>query len=181
MKIRRARLSDAAFIAETYRPFVEESWASFEQTAPGADEIAARIDTAGELYPWLIAEQDGRAMAYAYASPHRSRAAYVSSVDPTIYCAEGMRGKGVGKRLYEALFEVLTKQGYVMAFAGIALPNAASIALHKSVGFELVGTYPNVGYKRGAWRDTQWWGRPLAKPQDPPAAILPLSEVYPQA
>jgi len=177
MKVRRANCSDAPFIAETYRPFVAESWASFEQKVPDADEIAARIDTAGALYPWLIAEQDGRAMAYAYASPHRSRAAYVSSVDTTIYCAEGMRGKGVGKGLYEALIELLTKQHYVMAFAGIALPNAASIALHQSVGFELIGTYPNVGYKHGAWRDTQWWGRPLAKPQDPPAQILPLSEL----
>ena len=175
-RIRCARPSDAPFIAATYRPFVEESWASFEQTAPSVEEVAARITAAGDLYPWLIAEQE-RPLAYAYASPHRARAAYVSSVDTTIYCADGARGKGVGKALYNALLELLTRQGYVMAFAGIALPNEASIGLHKSVGFELIGTYPKVGYKHGAWRDTQWWGRALAAPVTPPEPVVPLSDI----
>lgn len=176
MQIRRATSSDAAFIAETYRPFVEDHWASFERTAPDADEIANRIAAAGDLYPWLLAE-DETPLAYAYASPHRTRAAYVSSVDVTIYCAPSARGKGVGSTLYDALFKTLTRQNYVMAFAGIALPNEASIAIHKAMGFDLVGTYSNVGYKHGAWRDTQWWARPLAAPVDPPTRILPLTEI----
>nr|WP_070961214.1 GNAT family N-acetyltransferase [Hyphomonas sp. Mor2] len=178
MHIRRAVLSDASFISETYRPFVEESWASFEQVAPDADEISARMSAAGDAYPWFIAEDDVP-LAYAYASPHRSRAAYGSSVDTAIYCAEGARGKGVGKALYEALLETLTRQGYIMAFAGIALPNAASQALHTSVGFESIGLYPNVGFKHGAWRETEWWGKPLARPQVPPAPIQFVSEVFP--
>ena len=65
-----------------------------------------------------------------------------------------------------------------MAFAGIALPNSGSQALHRSLGFELIGTYPNVGYKHGAWRDTEWWGKPLAPPSDPPAAIRRVSDVF---
>lgn len=177
IQVRAATLSDAAFIVETYRPFVEDHWASFERTAPDEDEIAARMTTAGALYPWLIAEQDGAPRAYAYASPHRARAAYISSVDTTIYCAPGAHGRGVGKMLYQALLATLTEQNYVMAFAGIALPNDASIALHRSAGFELIGTYPQVGYKHGAWRDTQWWAKPLAAPADPPARILTLSEI----
>ena len=176
MQIRRATSSDATFIAETYRPFVENHWVSFERTAPDADEIANRIAAAGDLYPWLIAE-DATPLAYAYAAPHRTRAAYVSSVDVTIYCAPNARGKGVGSKLYGALFETLTRQNFIMAFAGIALPNEASIAIHEALGFELIGTYPKVGYKHGAWRDTQWWARPLAPPTDPPARILPLSEL----
>jgi phosphinothricin acetyltransferase len=176
IKIRRATHSDAPFIAETYRPFVEDSWASFEQTAPDADEIASRLDAAGDLYPWLIAEDDAP-RAYAYASPHRRRAAYVSSVDTTIYCAEGARGRGVGKLLYTALIALLTRQNYIMAFAGIALPNAASVALHKAVGFALIGQYPTVGYKAGSWRDTQWWGRALAAPVTPPEPVVPLSDI----
>ena len=176
MKIRRATSSDAEFIADTYRPFVEDHWASFELRAPSADEIAARIEAAGDLYPWLIAE-DETPLAYAYASPHRTRAAYNRSVDTAIYCVEAARGRGVGKAIYAALFDVLSRQNYVMAFAGIAMPNEASLALHRSVGFALIGTYPNVGYTHGAWRDTQWWSRPLATPQDPPAPIRPVSEV----
>jgi phosphinothricin acetyltransferase len=177
MQIRRARPSDALFIAEIYRPFVEDHWASFEETAPDAQEIAARIETAADRYPWLIAEHD-RPLAYAYASPHRSRAAYASSVDTTIYCAEGARGKGIGKALYSKLLEGLAEQGYVMAFAGIARPNAASVALHRSVGFAFIGTYEKVGYKHGAWRDTEWWSRPLAPPRDPHPPIQPVSQVF---
>lgn len=177
VRIRRATPTDAAFIAETYRPFVEDGFASFEMAAPDADEIARRIDAAADLYPWLIAE-DTAPLAYAYASQHRTRAAYVTSVDTAIYCAPDARGKGVGKALYRALLDLLTRQSYVMAFAGIVVPNEASIALHRGVGFELVGTYPNVGHKQGAWRDTQWWGRSLAEPQDPPARLRSVSEVF---
>ena len=176
--IRCATAADAHFIADTYRPFVADHWAPFERVPPDAAEIAARIAAAGDLYPWLIAEDDAP-LAYAYASPHRSRAAYVSSVDTTVYCAPQARGNGVGKKLYLTLCDILTRQNYIMAFGGIALPSEASIALHKSVGFELVGTYPNVGYKHGAWRDTQWWGKPLAAPTQPPSPILPLSSIAP--
>ncbi len=177
IQVRAATPSDAAFIVETYRPFVEEHWASFEHTAPGIDEITARMAAAGEFYPWLIAEQKGAPLAYAYAAPHRARAAYLSSVDTTIYCAPQARGQGVGKALYHALCATLTQQNYVMAFAGIALPNDASIALHRAAGFELIGTYPRVGYKHGAWRDTQWWAKPLASPTEPPARITTISEL----
>ncbi|MEM7327398.1 MAG: N-acetyltransferase family protein [Pseudomonadota bacterium] len=177
IQVRAATPSDAAFIVETYRPFVEDHWASFEHAAPDTDEITARMAAAGELYPWLIAEQDGAPLAYAYASPHRSRAAYLSSVDTTVYCAPQARRQGVGKALYRALCATLSQQNYIMAFAGIALPNDASIALHRAAGFELIGTYERVGYKHGAWRDTQWWARRLAAPADPPKAILPVSAV----
>ncbi len=176
IRIRRATVADADFIVETYRPFVEEHYASFERTAPDAEEIGRRIADAGDLYPWLVAEDDAL-LAYAYASPHRTRAAYRSSVDTTIYAAPQARGKGVGKALYGALFDILTRQNYVMAFAGIVVPNAASIGIHSAMGFKLIGTYPNVGYKLGAWRDTQWWGRPLAPPTEPPAPILSLYEI----
>ena len=137
IEIRLACPDDADFIAATYRPFVEDHWASFETEAPGAAVIAERLSKAGDQYPWLIAE-DSEPLAYAYASPHRSRAAYQTSVDTAIYCAASARGKGVGKRLYQTLLEILTAQNFVMAFGGIAMPNDASVGLHKAVGFELL-------------------------------------------
>ncbi|MEP1145340.1 MAG: N-acetyltransferase family protein [Henriciella sp.] len=177
IRIRRATPEDAAFIAETYRPFVEDHWASFELEAPSADQIAKRIMDAGDRYPWLVAE-DEVPLAYAYASRHRTRSAYQTSVDTAIYCAETARGKGVGKQLYLSLLDLLSRQNFTMAFAGIAMPNDASIGLHRAVGFDLVGTYPNVGYKDGAWRDTTWWHKSLAEPCLPPAEILPVSTVF---
>jgi len=177
IEIRRARPDDADFIAATYRPFVEDHWASFETEAPSPAMIAERLLKAGDQYPWLIAE-DEAPLAYAYASPHRSRAAYQSSVDTAIYCASDARGKGVGKMLYRKLLETLTAQNFVMAFGGIAMPNDASVGLHQPIGFELVGTYPDVGFKHGAWRDTTWWSKRLAPPAIPPAPIKPVSEVF---
>ncbi|MEL6413982.1 MAG: N-acetyltransferase family protein [Pseudomonadota bacterium] len=177
LEIRRARRDDADFIADTYRPFVENHWASFETEAPSPAIIAERLSKAGDQYPWLIAE-DGSPLAYAYASPHRTRAAYQTSVDTAIYCANDARGKGVGKMLYGKLLEVLTAQNYTMAFGGVAMPNDASVCLHQVVGFELIGTYPNVGFKHAAWRDTTWWSKRLAEPVIPPEPIKPVSEVF---
>ena len=177
VQIRRASLDDAEFIADTYRPFVEDHWASFERIPPNAETMRSRMETAGDQYPWLIAE-DSRTLAYAYASPHRSRAAYQTSVDTAIYCAAAARGKGVGKALYSKLLSVLAAQNYVMAYGGIAMPNEASVRLHKAVGFDLVGTYPSVGFKHGAWRDTTWWTKRLSDPQVPPLPIKSVSEVF---
>lgn len=176
VQFRRALASDAHFIANTYRPFVEDGWASFEHIAPDEAEIRNRLNAAGDTYPWLIAEHD-EPLAYAYASPHRSRQAYETSVDTTIYCAPSSQGKGIGTALYRMLLETLSRQNFVMAFAGIALPNEGSVALHQKLGFEPIGLYPNVGYKAGRWRSTQWWGKTLADPAATPNSIYPVSEI----
>lgn len=132
---------------------------------------------AGDAYPWLVADDDGALLGYAYASAHRARHAYRWSADTAIYVADEAQGRGVGRALYTVLLDVLTRQGFVTAFGGIAMPNEASVALHKTMGFERVGRYRNVGFKQGAWHDTEWWGRPLATAQSPPAALHPVSTV----
>ncbi len=106
----------------------------------------------------------GAVDGYVYASRHRARAAYQWSVDVTAYVREDARGRSVGKRLYTRLFEELPKRGCYQAFAGIALPNAASVALHASVGFEHLGIYRDVGFKLDAWHDVGWWQRSLQPP-----------------
>lgn len=175
--IRLAETNDTTAIADIYRPFVEDGWASFESIAPKPADIANRISQAGAYYPWLVAVRENDVLGYAYASQHRSREAYRTSVDTTVYCADNARGQGVGTKLYSKLLDVLTQQNYVSAYAGIALPNEGSIALHSKVGFSLIGTYPNVGFKQGAWRDTQWWHRPLAEPCKPPLPISTYSNL----
>jgi phosphinothricin acetyltransferase len=115
---------------------------------------------------------------YAYASRHRERAAYQWSVDVSAYVREDARGRGVGKALYGRLFELLKALGYCRAFAGIALPNAASVALHESMGFEALGVYRRVGFKRGAWHDVGWWQKTL-QDVDHPSPPLPFDPADP--
>ena len=162
MPIRSATAEDAAACAAIYHPHVADSWASFELTPPDAAEMARRIAAYGESQGWLVAEDEARQiLGYAYASPHRTREAYSSSVDVAIYVADHAQGQGLGRALYTALFERLRQRGFHAAFAGIAIPNPASEALHQTMGFTAVGIYREVGYKMGGWRDVGWWQRLL--------------------
>ena len=117
---------------------------------------------------------DARVVAgYAYASRHRDPPSYQWSVNTSVYVREDVRGQGVGRRLYSALFDQLVELGYFRAFAGIALPNSASVALHERMGFEPLGVYERVGFKQGAWRDVGWWRRSLreGEPNGPPQPV----------
>jgi phosphinothricin acetyltransferase len=136
-----------------------------------------RIDSYTKTHPWLVALENDAVLGYAYACPHRMRAAYRWSVDTAIYLRGDAQSRGIGKGLYTELLRLLKLQRFHSAFAGIALPNEASIALHRSVGFTPVGIYRKVGYKAGAWRDTSWWQLQLADSTAPPEEPLPLSEV----
>jgi phosphinothricin acetyltransferase len=151
---------DAARCAEVYRPFVTDGWVSFELEPPSPAEMAARIADYGVSHAWLVAERDGQVVGYAYGSPHRTRAAYASSCDVGIYVDPAAARGGIGRTLYGALLPLLATQCHA-AFAGIALPNAASIGLHEACGFTPLGIYREVGWKMGGWRDVGWWQRLL--------------------
>jgi phosphinothricin acetyltransferase len=170
---RLATAEDAPTIAAIYAPYVRDTIVSFETEAPDAAEIAARISRIGCHYPWLVALADGRVVGYAYACENRARLAYRWSVDAAVYLDASAQRKGIGSALYRRLFALLRAQGHVNAFAGIALPNAASVALHEAMGFKLIGIYRNVGYKLGAWRDVGWWQLALCEP--PRRAIEPVA------
>jgi L-amino acid N-acyltransferase YncA len=148
---------DAAACAEIYAPHVEGSAVSFEERAPGEGEMAARIEHYGASHAWLVAEQDERVVGYAYATAFNERPAYRWSASVSVYIAADARGHGVGRALYEALFECLRERGFRMACAGITLPNEASVGLHEHLGFELVGVNREIGWKQGAWRDVGWY------------------------
>jgi L-amino acid N-acyltransferase YncA len=167
--IRRADAgADAAGCAGVYAPYVRNTAISFEEEPPDAHEMARRIEETTAGYPWLVAEVGGRVVGYAYASQHRPRAAYRWTVDVAIYIDSAHHRQGLGRALYEALFDLLCEQGLRMACAGITQPNPASVALHENVGFGLVGVYRQIGWKAGAWHDVAWYQRRLAADADDP-------------
>lgn len=169
---------DAPAIAGIYRPAVETTIASFEERAPVPDVMARRIAATLARTPWLVADdRDDRVVGYAYAGPHRERAGYRWSVDVSVYVDPAHHGRGIGRALYAELFRILRRQGFVNAYAGIALPNPASIALHEAVGMELVGVYRRVGWKFGAWHDVAWYGLRLAEAEGAPPEPIPLPEL----
>lgn len=175
--IRAATPDDAAAIAAIYAPIVRDTTISFELQAPTVDEMRGRIESTLRRWPWLVSvDQAGAVSGYVAAGKHRDPGAYQWSVNTSVYVRHDCRGQGIGRRLYQALFDELLVLGYYQAFAGIALPNAASVALHESVGFRPIGVYRQVGHKFGAWRDVGWWQRPLqpaGEPAAPPRAFAP--------
>ena len=139
---------------------MERSWISFELEPPDEAEMARRVAEYGASHGWLVAEVGGKVVGYAYGSPHRSRAAYASSCDVAVYVDPAHNRRGIGRALYGDLFARLA-ENYHTAFAGIALPNEASVGLHEAVGFVPVGIYREVGWKMDGWRDVGWWQRLL--------------------
>jgi phosphinothricin acetyltransferase len=123
-----------------------------------------------------VAEIDGAVAGYAYAGPHRSRAAYQWSTEVSVYVHPTFRRRGVARALYGKLFDVLSQLGYVSVYAGITLPNPASVGIHEAVGFEPVGVYRRAGFKHGAWHDVGWWQLHLRGDEVPTAPPVLLSE-----
>jgi phosphinothricin acetyltransferase len=160
---------DAAACAAIYAPHVEESPVSFEEQAPDAAEMAGRIRHYGASHAWLVTERGGEVVGYAYATAFNERPAYRWSTSVSVYVARDAHGEGIGRALYQALFDRLRERGFRMACAGITLPNEASCGLHESLGFELVGVNRGIGWKQGAWRDVGWYQLELAPaPEGPP-------------
>jgi L-amino acid N-acyltransferase YncA len=177
-KIRFATPADASAVLEIYGPFCEDSPTSFETERPAVTEIERRIRTIVERFPWLICENENEVLGYAYAGPHLERAAYRWSVNVAIYISGKCRGQGIGTALYTVLFELLRIQGYFNAYAGITLPNPASVRLHQNLGFKPVGIYKKVGFKAGAWHDVSWLELVLQPADRPPEETMLIQEAF---
>ena len=169
IRLRIAREEDADAIAAIYAPHVTRGIASFEEQAPTAEEMRARIARLSGRFPWLVAEEDGAVLGYAYADRFRERSAYRWAVETTVYVADRAQGRGVGSRLYETLLELLRAQGFTQAIAAISLPNDASVKLHEKAGFRCAGVYRQVGWKLGRWVDVGLWQAELCATANPPA------------
>ena len=148
---------DAAQICAIYNLYVRDTVITFEETPVAVDDMARRIADVTERWPWLVWEEDGAVVGYAYAAAWKARSAYRQSVETTIYLAPQSAGRGIGSRLYGALIDELRVRGAHCIIGGIALPNPASIALHEKLGFVKIGQFHEVGLKFGRWVDVGYW------------------------
>ena len=161
---------DAGPIARIYEPFVRNTAVSFETEPPTVEEMGERISKTMKTYPWLVAEVEGKVVGYAYASIHRVRTAYQWSVEVSVYIDPEWHRRGIARSLYLRLFDILRQQGFYNAYAGITLPNPASVGVHEHMGFRRIGVYEGVGHKLGRWHDVGWWELTL---MPRPAVVAP--------
>lgn len=167
MTIRDARRSDVPAMLAIYAPFVEHTAVSFEYDVPTEAEFARRLEEHQAAFPWLVCEENGRVMGYAYAGRAFERAAYGWNAEISCYLAPEFRGRGVGRRLYARIEEILTRLGYYKLFAVVTSANAPSVAFHRALGFRDAACFRNVGYKQGGWYDVLWLEKTLCDRPEP--------------
>jgi phosphinothricin acetyltransferase len=169
--IRDATRDDGAACAAIYAPYVTDTAITFEYEPPTPDEMGERIEKAKKDHAWVVAEDDGRVVGYAYGGRYKERAAYRWACEVSVYLEQGRRRSGTGRALYEALFERLVARGFRTAVAGMTLPNPASEGLHRALGFEPIGVSRGIGWKHGAWHDVAWTQRSIGTDDGPPADL----------
>lgn len=167
MTIRDARRSDVPAMLAIYAPFVEHTAVSFEYDVPTEAEFARRLEEHQAAFPWLVCEENRRVMGYAYAGRAFERAAYGWNAEISCYLAPELRGRGVGRRLYARIEEILTRLGYYKLFAVVTSANAPSVAFHRALGFRDAACFRNVGYKQGGWYDVLWLEKTLCDRPEP--------------
>lgn len=167
MTIRDARRSDVPAMLAIYAPFVEHTAVSFEYDVPTEAEFARRLEEHQAAFPWLVCEENGKVMGYAYAGRAFERAAYGWNAEISCYLAPELRGRGVGRRLYARIEEILTRLGYYKLFAVVTSANAPSVAFHRALGFRDAACFRNVGYKQGGWYDVLWLEKTLCDRPEP--------------
>ena len=167
--MRVATQKDAAACAAIYTPYVTDTAITFEMQPPSAHEMGARIASALRGHAWLVLEDRGNVVGYAYGGPFNPRPAYRWACEVSVYIELGRRRTGGGRALYHALLARLGERGFRIAVAGMTLPNEASVGLHRAMGFEPVGTFAHIGFKHGRWHDVEWTQRLIGPDAHPPA------------
>lgn len=177
MPVRPVRTSDADDLCRIYQPYVLNTAVTFIYHEPTPDTFTEKVRALTPQYPFLVYEEEGTVMGYAYASSLRPHEAYQWDVELSVYVDEKVHGRGIGRALYSSLLRILTLQGYRNAYAVLAMPNEKSLALHQSFGFESLGLFPNSGYKLGKWHDILWLCKPLGSFSDTPVPPVPFAEI----
>ena len=176
-KIRQVQLSDAEQILKVYAPFITGTCISFEYVVPSVEEFAQRIAGISAEYPYIVLEADGEIVGYAYAHRYLERVAYSWDVEVTIYLAPKVQGKGLGVVLYDALENLLALQNIKNLYSCITGDNVHSIEMHRSMGYELIGTFPKAGFKHDRWLDVVWMAKTIGEKENAPLAVVPFAEL----
>ena len=154
--IRIATENDVPAMLAIYAPYVENTTYSFEYVPPTLDQFVQRFTKYTRQCPWLVWEEDGKVLGYAYASLPFERAAYAWCAEVSIYLAPEIHGRGIGKQLYAAVEEILWRQGYRTIYSLITSENTGSLAFHEKVGYQYCTEFPNCGMKFGKWLGVVW-------------------------
>ncbi len=176
-KIRFAVAEDAAAILELYAEYIKNTRVTFEIEVPTEEAFRERMERVTAQFPWLVCEADGEIAGYAYASKHGERAAYRWSADLSVYISEKYHRRGIASALYNALLELLRRQGYFTVYAGVSTPNPKSEAFHEAFGFRNLGEFKNVGHKLGQWCGVAWYELPLTEYVDNPDETMPIGDL----
>lgn len=177
LDFRLVEKEDAQGILDIYAWYIQHTAFSFEYTVPSLEAYSDRILKYAKEAPWIVIEKNNKIFGFAYASPHRGRAAYQWNREVSIYLDNALHGSGVAKQLYSILLRLLKLQGYTNALAGVVSPNPKSEAFHQKMGFELVGTYHNIGYKHERWWNVNWFELFLQTPDYEPSKLLTMKEL----
>lgn len=175
--IRMAKKSDAAELLNIYAPYVRSTAITFEHAVPTIKEFSDRMKKTLSKYPYLVAVKDEEIFGYAYASTFKNRAAYDWAVETTIYVKQEIRKRGVGKKLYQTLEDVLKRQNICNLYACIAYPNPASIGFHEHLGYQTIGHFSKCGYKFETWYDMIWMEKIIAEHPSNPKPFMPITEL----
>ncbi len=175
--IRLARPTDAEGILNIYTPYITNTSFTFESEVPSLRDFSKRIESYLVHWPWLVCEIDGVIAGYAYGSKYRERIGYQWCVECSVYIHDEFQRRGIAKKMYSALFEILKSQGYRNVYAVINLPNERSVQLHESCGFTWFANYEKVGFKLGKWKTVGWWQLTINDYSDEPSAPQKFSDL----
>lgn len=171
--IRMATVADIPQILDIYAPYVRNTAISFEYDVPSPEEFSRRFRAITAQFPWLVWEENGKVLGYAYGSAPFERAAFRWCAEASIYLHPSMQGKGIGKALYEVLEAILALQGYQKVYVLVTTANRASLKFHEAVGYQFTASMPRCGYKLGAWHGLNWLEKQLKSVENP--EIFPTS------
>ena len=175
--IRLAVEADVSAMLAIYAPYVEHTTVSFEYDVPCRREFMQRFYTITEQFPWLVWEENGEILGYAYAARPFPRAAYSWDAEPSIYLRRDARGRGLGRKLYAALEELLKMQGYHTLYAIITQENTDSVAFHEKMGYSMLSLFPRCGFKQGRWLGVYWMEKRLFSVETPKSFPISFSRL----
>ena len=175
--IRVARESDLPQILSIYAPYVENTTITFEYDVPCRREFMQRFQDITRQFPWLVWEEGGEILGYAYASHPYTRAAYRWCAEPSVYLKPQAQGRGIGRKLYAALEEILKLQGYQVLYALVTEDNLGSLLFHEKLGYRQSVLFPNCGFKFGRWMGVYWLEKRLISVEIPKTFPVPFSKL----